>query len=206
MIAPRWIPNFNEIEMPTLPALQIEEHDQMLRALSNVSSDNEQEEGPGMEGRGDDSEFPETVAGRDETTTERYRRVLYLGKEIAQKASRNEERYDGIVEALRHIRDSLSEVVSGEIRDAVGKPKGRPRGRGHSRPEPIAPKHCPLCDSAGHNLTDCRDYARFRSEQGKFSTASQSKMHCKLCGHPGHRKDTCPVLRISREKIREDSN
>ena len=206
MIAPRWIPNFNEIEMPTLPALQIEEHDQMLRALSNVSSDSEQEEGPGMEGRGDDSEFPDTVAGRNETTTERYRRVLYIGKEIAQKASRNEERYDGIVEALRHIRDSLSEVVSGEIRDAVGKPKGRPRGRGHSRPGPIAPKRCPLCDSAGHNLIDCRYYAIFRSEQGKFSTESQSKMHCKLCGHPGHRKNTCPVLRISREKIREDSN
>lgn len=206
MIAPRWIPNFDQITMPTLPTLQIQEHDQILKALSNVSSDSEQEERRGMEAPAEDFQFPGPFAGRNETASDRYRRVLHIGKEIAQKASRNEERYNGIVEDLRQIRDSLSEAVTGEIRDAVGKPRGRPRARGHSHPDPAARKHCPLCDSASHHILDCRYYAIFRSEQEKFSTASQSKIHCKLCHHAGHRKDTCPVLRISREKIREESN
>jgi hypothetical protein len=143
MIASRWIPNFPTMEMPALPRLQIEEHDQMLRALSNVSSESEPEEGGGEEGPGDGSEFPETVSGTDETAADRYRRVLYLSQEIAQKAGTNEGRYNEIVDALREIRDSLSEVVTGEIRDAVGKPRGRPRGSGHSRPEASASKHCP---------------------------------------------------------------
>jgi hypothetical protein len=99
MIAPRWISNFGAMEMPALPRLQIEEHDQMLRALSNVSSESEPEEGGGEEGPGEGSEFPEAVSGTDETAADRCRRVLYLSKEIAQKASRNEGRNNEIVDA-----------------------------------------------------------------------------------------------------------
>jgi hypothetical protein len=168
VIAPRWIPNFGAMEMPTLPRLQIEEHNQMLRALLNVSSESEPEEGGGEEGPGDGSEFPEAVSGTDETAADRHRRVLHLSKEIAPNASRNEGRHNASVDALREIRDSLSEVVTAEIRDPIGKPRGRPRGSGHSHPEVFAPKHCPLCDSTGHHFINCRYSPIFRSEQAKL--------------------------------------
>jgi hypothetical protein len=162
MISQRWIPNFDEIVMP---ALRIKENNHIFRAGSAAGTDSNSEGPPAIvDGDDEESQPVPKSQGRTEGKFEKYKRLFYFGKEIAQKGSRTSDRYDGIVHAFRQIPDSLCEEMDGEVRDAVGRPRGRARGRGHSHPESTATKHCPLCDSRTHDLLDCRHDEVFRSE------------------------------------------
>ena len=137
--------------------------------------------------------------------TQRYKRMLAIGKEVAQKASTNLARYDEVLSDLERIRDSLTCVVQGEIRDAAGRPKGRPRGKGYSQPDSSSQVHCALCDSSAHNLPDCPYHKTFRKAQKRFTPIPDGKVQCRLCSYRGHRAMTCPVVRMAREMLREEN-
>jgi hypothetical protein len=200
LIAPRWIPDFDRSVLPPLPDLSLHDSDALHRILSEVSSDEEDGSMPAPEDVPDEVEPIE--AGRD-SSTRKYNRVLAIGKEIAQRASGNAERYDEVLRGMEEIRDSLTFVADGEIRDAAGTPKGRRRGRGHSRPDPDGPTHCALCESDTHNLPDCRYRKTFEKAQKRFVPPTGGKQKCSLCAFRGHRASTCPVIKMAREMLRE---
>jgi hypothetical protein len=198
LIAPRWVPNFEGFTVPDLPPLTLAEADVVHKILSEASSEDEDEGPP--------APFPDESdpirAGRD-SATRKYNRIMIVAKEIAQRASANAERYDEVLREMETVRDSLLFVAEGEIREASGTPKGRPRGRGHSRPDPAGPTHCPLSRSDTHNLPDCRYYPLFRKAQKKFVPRSGGRAMCPLCSFRGHRASGCPVLQMAREMMVE---
>jgi hypothetical protein len=199
LITARWIPNFQGFTMPPLPPLTLAESDVFQKILSEASSGDE-EEGQPSPASPDESDL--IRAGRD-GATRKYNRIMMIAKEIAQRASANAERYDEVLREMETVRDSLLSVDQGEIRDASGKPKGRPRGSGQSRPDPAGPTHCPLWRSDAHNLPDCGYHPLFRKAQKKFVPRSGGKIMCPLCSFRGHRACGCPVLQMAREMIVE---
>jgi hypothetical protein len=213
-IAERWFVKSPEVEFPPLPQLGLTEHDELQHLLTEPSSDGDElksdEENKDVSSLVPapiDSESEDGIASVTiprENQTQRYRRALSLGKEIARRAAGNDAQYETIIDRLREIRDSLTISVGGEIRGATGKPKGRPRRKGHSHPDQESRPYCVLCEAESHNLLDCRHYDIFREEQARFAPDSRGKRHCALCHHPGHRKDNCPVLDIARKRLREE--
>ena len=213
-IAERWFVKSPEVEFPPLPQLILTEQDELQHLLTEASSDEDEMEQE--EENEDVSSFilppsdsePEdgitSLAIPRENQTQRYKRVLRLGKEIARRAAGNGTQYRTIIDRLRDILDSLTISIDGEVRDAAGKPKGRPRKRGHSHPDQESKPYCVLCESESHNLLDCRHYHSFREEQARFAPDSGGKRHCALCHHPGHRRDTCPLLDIAQRRLREE--
>jgi hypothetical protein len=93
-----------------------------------------------------------------ENQTQRYKRALRLGKEIARRVAGNDAQYDTVIDRLRDIMDSLTIPIEGEVHDAAEKPKGRPRKRGHSHLDRESRPYCVLCQAESHNLLDCRHY------------------------------------------------
>jgi hypothetical protein len=191
LIAPRWIPDVNKTEIPALPMLSIEEHDDLQR-ISVRSTDEEEilpvsdlldgpNDGPSL------NDDPETEAvAQGNTSNGRYARLLYLGKQIAQKGSISPARYEGVIQSLRMVLESLTEPVDGEIRDVDGRHRGRPRGAGHSQSHREG-SACPLCGQM-HPIHDCPSYAVFQEEKHRYHGTIEGRMHCTLCGYGGHNK------------------
>jgi hypothetical protein len=219
-IATRWFIKSPAIVLPPLPQLNLEDHDEIQHLLAEVSSEDEQVEADGDDigqradeqlhgffasdnddGPGESMESPRMS---QDSQQRRYSRMLSVGKEIARKAALNEAQYEDVLNQLQTILESLTIVVDGEIHDVAGHPRGRPRKRGYSRPDRQPRLHCPLCESDSHNLLECRYYEIFRQEQASFAPPGGGKRHCGLCHHPGHRRETCPVLDIARRRVREE--
>lgn len=217
VIAERWFVKSPEVELPPLPLLRLEESDEIQCALSARSSDDgddsneEDDEDERIDGRAssDDEELePEVRMAQSrvgqETQRQRYSRLITVAKEIARKAAVSQEQSENVMDRLQTILASLLTSLDGEVRDITGRPRGRPRKKGHSRPDRSITMHCALCDSESHNLWDCDHYSIFREEQTNFTVSSGGKRHCALCHHPGHRRDGCPVLDIARRRLREE--
>jgi hypothetical protein len=139
-----------------------------------------------------------------DTPRGRYLRLLYLGKQIAQKGSVASERFGNIVTKLTGVLESLTEPQHEEIRDADGHRRGRPRGTSHTHfRREVGP--CPLCDGA-HDMQKCKMYRVFLEQKTRYQGASKGKIHCKLCGYAGHRRNACPVLAAFRRQVAEQGS
>jgi hypothetical protein len=130
--------------------------------------------------------------------------MFHLAKQIAQKVSNAPQRYEELMGTLSGILESLSEPVDGEIRDASGRQRGRPRRTGNS-PSAPAQTPCPLCGCA-HAIQKCPMYDAFLAEKTRYVGVMRGKIHCKLCGYGGHRKNTCPVLAAFRRTMAEQGH
>jgi hypothetical protein len=211
-IAERWFVKSPEVQLPPLPQLVLREHDELQHLLTEPSSDGEEQKlEEENEDVGDFVPAPTDSGPEDgmasltvprENQTQRCRRVLRLGKEIVRRAAGNDTQYETVIDRLREILDSLTMSVDEEVHDAAGKPKGRPRKRGHSHRDREPRPYCVLCEAESHNLLDCRHYHIFREEQARFAPGSGGKPRCALCHHPGHQRDNCPVLDIARRRLR----
>jgi hypothetical protein len=104
------------------PFLSIEKHNDIIQSLSALSEDETETDGAHVE-----MPVPADVIepGVDDHIR-KYRRLMSLAKEIIQKASLNNERYDDILGVFLDLRTSLVHPVDGEIRDSIGHPRGRP--------------------------------------------------------------------------------
>jgi hypothetical protein len=153
-----------------------------------------------MEYEDAENEGDAALAGQDPPHG-RYLHLFHLAKQIAQKGSRAPGRYEEIMHSLTGIVESLTVPIDGEIRDAEGRRRGRPRRTGDSRPPP-APSSCTLC-GCSHDITQCRMYEAFLEEKNRYVGVMRGKVHCKLCGYAGHRKNTCPVLAAFRRTMAE---
>jgi hypothetical protein len=105
------------------------------------------------------------------------------------------------VQSPTRILESLTVPMDGEIRDAEGRRRGRPRQTGNSHPPP-APTPCPLCGCV-HEITQYRLYEAFLEEETHHQRVREGRIHCKLCGYRGHRKNACPVLAAFRRTTQD---
>jgi hypothetical protein len=219
LIAQRWVPNFEDITFPDLPLISLPEEDHVLRVVSDSLTDDEadfdsddeyddggmEEEEPGAEDQAapptDDGPRRRMISGQ----SWRYKTVVGLGKQIAQKAAESEELFLRIEVSLRDLLNSCTEAFEGQVRDVRGRPRGRPRKRGHSQPDNshVAPRKCPLCNSISHDLARCVHYRLFQEEREHYQGTTEGR-HCSLCQYGGHRKDNCPVMRMARERVAEE--
>jgi hypothetical protein len=62
----------------------------------------------------------------------RYLYLFRVAKQMSHKRSRVPRPYDEIIHSLRGIIESLTVSIDGEIRDADGPRRGRPRSTGDS--------------------------------------------------------------------------
>jgi hypothetical protein len=198
IIAPRWLVASPEVSLPPLPLLRIEEIAEIERIAGELLPDSDASDDDGI------PPPPMPVPSDGDTTRDKYNRMFYVAKEITRKASVNDAQYDPVLEQLTGILSSLTVSEDGEVRDASGRPKGRPRKRGHSRPDPDPLKHCPLCDLDGHSLRDCPHYNLFSTESTLFTPDSTGKTRCALCQHTGHNRAKCPVLSLARRRLRDE--
>jgi hypothetical protein len=99
--------------------------------------------------------------------------MFHLAKLIAQKVSNAPRRYEELMGTLTGILESLSEPVDGQIRDASGGERGRPRPTGNSHSAP-AQTPCPLC-SCPHSIEKCRTYEAFLVEKGATRVRCEGK-------------------------------
>jgi hypothetical protein len=224
LIARRWIPDVADVVIPALPHLSLPEVDLALQVFSDAltdeddgdfdsdeeydDEDEDQDEGGLPEGEEPEGEEPappdqpprRATAGQ----SRRYQALASLGKQIATKAAETEEMFTRAEATLKGLLHSCTETVDGEIRDARGRPRGRPRKNGHSRPETshAAPRQCPLCDSIAHAFERCVHYPIFEEERRRYPGSTDGR-HCSLCNYGGHRKDGCPVMRLARARIDE---
>jgi hypothetical protein len=198
-IAPRWYQRSPHVDLPPLPILRLHEVDAIEKIVNALSSDDEN-----RVQSDDDNDDPVPPSVTDDSARDKYLRMFHVAKEVTRKASTNPTRYDDVLATLSTLLQSLTVEVDGEVRDAAGRPKGRPRRRGYSQPEREGAKHCCLCDSDGHNIRDCRHYPTFCQERAVFVPEIGGKRRCSLCQHSGHRCDTCPVLDIARRRVRDE--
>jgi hypothetical protein len=222
LIDRRWIANFEAARIPRMPAIRIEEADLAQRIASDSRTSDEEDgdhhsnddcdrhqsddEVPASDSEDDELPPPgEVPPAHSPAQSRRYQVLQGLGKQIAQKAASNAERFDDIRETLVGVLESLTESCDGQVRDARGRPKGRPPKHGHSQPQRSqGPKsRCLLCKSDAHRLNKCPHYPVFEDERRKYQGTTEGRQ-CSLCHYAGHRKDKCPVLKLAKHRVAEE--
>jgi hypothetical protein len=214
LIDRRWIPNFEQARIPPMPAMCIQEEDLARRMVSESMTSDEEDGGSppsdhdDLDSDTDDEGLPgpgEEPPARVPGQSRRYQVLHGLGNKIAQKAASNPDRYDDVRETLTGVLESLTEGVDGQVRDARGRPRGRPPKQGHSHADSSqGPKtRCLLCKSDAHVLNKCPHYPVFQDERSKYQGTTEGRQ-CSLCHYAGHRKDKCPVLKLARHRVGEE--
>jgi hypothetical protein len=122
---------------------------------------------------GDDADESETRTGDDaialltsDRPRTRYLHLFHLAKQIAQKGSIPSARYGELSRTLTNILEGLAEANDGEIRNAVGRARGRPRRMWNSRPPRKRPPS--LFAAIFMRYSDTSFAKRFRTR--KFTT------------------------------------
>jgi hypothetical protein len=205
LIARRWIRSPGA-SIPALPVMRIQDDDSARKVVAaSVTSDEDDDQRPTADGDdqlpGPADEPPARLPGQ----SRRYQILNVLGKQIAQKGADNPDKFEAAHERLVELLDSMTEERDGDVRDARGRPKGRPRKHGHSQPDdsPGPKPRCPLCDSDAHKLTKCPHYPIFDDERREYDGSTEGRC-CSLCLFAGHRKSNCPVLLRARERVAEE--
>jgi hypothetical protein len=189
LIDKRWIQSEEVYVAPELPDLAPWEADDMARIASEMSSDNDES---------DSDDIGILIPPIREDQTRRYHRIMNLCRQLAQKASQAQVPCDKICVELGNLLDSLTTEVDGEIRDVMGKPRGRPRKKGYS-----ARHHekstCPLCRK-NHRIQLCSFYPVFEEVRKNHDGRTDGRL-CSICGFTLHNKATCPVLDKTLKRI-----
>jgi hypothetical protein len=138
LIAPRWRPISEELRIPELPGLSLEECDEVEGIASEGSGEGEEEgtiqmrmsnEGHNLNHR--DVEEDSVVALHERGTSRtRYLSMFHLAKQITQNGSNAPWRYEEPMGTVTGIVEFLSEPVDGEIRDATGRQRAVHDGLG----------------------------------------------------------------------------
>ena len=152
---------------------------------------------------------------------ERYLTLFHLAKSLASVASRSldvslriREDLQGMLNTLLNIPETASGAVSRapsddegdivppqpqmeivEVRDAVSRPRGRPK-RQETAAERFHGHHqCILCGER-HQITECTRYEAFAAAVQHNQEEVQDEAHhrCGICSGIGHNRKTCPWL------------
>jgi hypothetical protein len=207
-IAPRWIPNFEGFNIRDVEGLTIGEHDQYLKSAHEELLKSDDDSAQGWE-NGTDEGFPDDGADLPTGPTvetplskgdrQNYNKILFIGKQIAGKISRNGSQFTRVYSEMNQVLSSLMNEQDGEMRDAAGVGPGRTPKHGNSEPEKDRVV-CILCGKA-HTFRRCRWHFLLEEESAAYGGAKDGKRHCSICRCSDHTAAQCPVIEPARQRV-----